>query len=98
MTPTYEADESTDNIALDPELASIARRVQSEALRGDTPETDFGGPEEVKLKVVWRPHPLDPDGRGNSWGVTQKRVCPITPVFYIIRCLTSGVFSARQLL
>ncbi|RDX53529.1 hypothetical protein OH76DRAFT_1453868 [Lentinus brumalis] len=89
VTPTYEADESTDNIALDPELASIARRVQSEALRGDTPETDFGGPEEVKLKVVWRPHPLDPDGRGNSWGVTQKRHANFYKMFDEIADLAS---------
>ena len=77
VTPTYDADESTDNIALDPELASIAQRVRSEALRGDTPEVDLGGPEEVKLKVVWKPHPLDPDGREVSWDTTQKRVCVI---------------------
>ncbi|RPD62637.1 hypothetical protein L226DRAFT_532365 [Lentinus tigrinus ALCF2SS1-7] len=73
VTPTYDADESMDNIALDPELASIAQRVRSEALRGDTPEVDMGGPEEVKLKVVWKPHPQDPDGREDSWGITQKR-------------------------
>ncbi|KAI0699951.1 hypothetical protein C8T65DRAFT_658712 [Cerioporus squamosus] len=86
---TYDADESTDNIALDPELASIARRVQSEALRGDTPETDVGGPEEVNLKVVWRPHPLDPSGSRDSWGVTQKRHANFYKMFDEIADLAS---------
>ena len=69
-------DDSMDTIVLDPELASIARRVKTDAkLRGGTPGADLGGPTTVELKVTWKPHPLNPQGAAQIWGFKQKRVC-----------------------
>ncbi|KAI0754741.1 hypothetical protein C8Q80DRAFT_1140698 [Daedaleopsis nitida] len=72
-SPTDFADESTDTIILDPELAKIARRVQSEGMRGTTPVVESGGPEEVRIRVVWKLHPCNPNGVQETWGITQKR-------------------------
>ncbi|KAI1794969.1 hypothetical protein LXA43DRAFT_995081 [Ganoderma leucocontextum] len=73
-SPTEGADESMDTIVLDPELASIAQRIHKEAeMRGGTPVADQGGPEQVQIKVLWKPHPLNPDGKSETWGIEQKR-------------------------
>lgn len=58
---------------MDPELLSITRDVEKKA-RGITP--DFaGGPKAVKIKVKWRPHPLDQDGESGTWVFHMNRVC-----------------------
>ncbi|KAI0822059.1 hypothetical protein BC628DRAFT_1412599 [Trametes gibbosa] len=73
-SPTDFADDSFDTVVSDPELASIARRVKSELQRnGGTPIPEEGGPTTVKLKIIWRPHPLDAHGRSTVWGAEQKR-------------------------
>ncbi|TBU23746.1 hypothetical protein BD311DRAFT_767928 [Dichomitus squalens] len=73
-SPTEFADESTDNIVLAPELASIAQRVQVEAkMRAGSSAAESGGPEKVQIKVQWTPHPLDPNGKAEAWGIEQKR-------------------------
>ena len=60
-------------IDLDPELLSITRDVEKKA-RGITP--DFvGGPKAVKIKVKWRPHPMDQDGESGTWVFDMNRVC-----------------------
>ena len=75
-SPTDHFDDSVDDTTLDPELASIAQRVHTNAnLRGQTPHADVGGPPEVQLKVFWKPHPLNPQGKSQIWGFKQKRVC-----------------------
>ncbi|KAI0763599.1 hypothetical protein BD413DRAFT_483803 [Trametes elegans] len=73
-SPTEYADDSVDTIVLDPELASVAQRVKAEAQRREgTPIPMGGGPENVKLRVVWKSHPLNPDGRSEELGIVQKR-------------------------
>ncbi len=85
-SPTW-LDESTDTIVLDPELADIARQVQSGIYRqqslGPTDSRDItpaplteelGGPEFVTLKVIWVCHPLDDAARSQSWGFKVRRV------------------------
>ncbi len=70
-SPTDVLDESTNAIELDPELASIARRVQSEARDGTH---TAGGPQDVKIRIAWKPHPMNPSSRPETWDITQKRV------------------------
>ncbi|KAL7280099.1 hypothetical protein ACG7TL_006514 [Trametes sanguinea] len=74
-SPTFDmADDSVDAVVLDPELASIAKRVKAEAERqGSTPAPEGGGPEIVTLKVIWKPHPLNPNGRPELWAMKQRR-------------------------
>ncbi|KAI0357533.1 hypothetical protein OH77DRAFT_1422395 [Trametes cingulata] len=73
-SPIDFADESVDTVVLDDELAAIARRVKEEARRhGGTPVPEGGGPETVKLRIVWTPHPLNPEGRQEVWAMKQKR-------------------------
>ncbi|KAI0036545.1 hypothetical protein K488DRAFT_40963, partial [Vararia minispora EC-137] len=70
-SPTWEADESTDTIDLDPELARIAAAARSRvASQGSVSGEDSralaieqgGGPEKVAVCVRWTPHPLDTAG------------------------------------
>ena len=76
------ADDSMDTIILDPELASIAQRVQTNSsLRDGTPSGDLGGPPDVQMKVIWKPHPLNTQGVSDSWDFTQKRVCMLRPTY-----------------
>lgn len=80
-SPTEGVDDPIDTIVLDPELASIARRVHKEAeMRGTTPVDNQGGPEQVQIKVLWKPHPLNADGKSETWGIEQKRVSTFTRV------------------
>ncbi|KAI8994208.1 hypothetical protein BD414DRAFT_481764 [Trametes punicea] len=74
-SPNWDlTDDSVDAVVLDPELASIAERVRAEARRqGSSPVPEGGGPETVKLKVIWKPHPLDPNGRSKIWIMVQRR-------------------------
>ncbi|KAJ3490449.1 hypothetical protein NLI96_g1448 [Meripilus lineatus] len=80
-SPALSADESVDSITLDPELAKIAREVQSERRRqqsmgpesrGGTPLQE-GGPENVILKIKWVPHPLDDAALPQAWTFRVKR-------------------------
>ncbi|KAI0322030.1 hypothetical protein OF83DRAFT_1096336 [Amylostereum chailletii] len=78
-SPTnYQADESTDTIILDPELASIQRAIMLEASRTGglsrslTPDRG-GGPENVVIKVNWRPHPLNTAAKPRIMGFKLKR-------------------------
>ncbi len=82
-SPTFIEDDPNEDITLDPELASIARRVQIEANRQKsfTPArsrsltpVDLGGPEDVLIKVRWKPHPLNPNGRPGVWAFKMRRV------------------------
>ncbi|KAI0058271.1 hypothetical protein BV25DRAFT_1994402 [Artomyces pyxidatus] len=76
---TYLPDDSTDTIVLDPELLSIARAVKKQATYGGD-SMDSGGPENVTIKVNWRPHPLDDEGRPQVWGFKMKRHDPFSIV------------------
>ncbi|PSR71992.1 hypothetical protein PHLCEN_2v12202 [Hermanssonia centrifuga] len=89
-SPTIIEDDPIEDINLDPELASIARRVQIEAnrqksftparSRSPTP-VDLGGPEDVLIKVRWKPHPLNPNGRPGVWAFKMRRNDPFRPLF-----------------
>lgn len=83
-SPTFIGDESVDNVQLDPELAKIANQVKVNAQRqtsqhlgsrSPSPANMGGGPEVVELKVRWRKHPLNPEGKAGIWGFQMKRVC-----------------------
>jgi hypothetical protein len=74
-SPSNElVDESMDtSIALDEDLASIARDVRAQVDRGG--EVDIrGGPEVVTIKVHWQPHPQNVHGRADVWTFQIKRV------------------------
>jgi hypothetical protein len=84
-SPTYTrpaADNSAD-LDLDPELARIAREVKSRpgvmarAASGSNQPTravsEAVGPEVVTVRVRWRPHPQDPDGREHAWSYQMRR-------------------------
>lgn len=94
-SPALSADESVDSITLDPELAKIAREVQSERRRqqsmgpesrGGTPLQE-GGPENVILKIKWVPHPLDDAALPQAWTFRVKRVglYPLTLKHFLTR-------------
>ncbi|KAI0747372.1 hypothetical protein C8Q74DRAFT_1369329 [Fomes fomentarius] len=85
-SPTDVLDESTNAIELDPELASIARRVQSEAHDGTH---TVGGPQDVKIRIAWKPHPMNPSGRPETWDITQKRHDNLHPLFSQVADLAS---------
>ncbi|CAL1712428.1 unnamed protein product [Somion occarium] len=82
QSPTYVADESVDNLDLDPELAKIAAQVKHDAerqrsvdpihSRGVTPAME-GGPETVTIKVKWKYHPLNQADQPQIWGFKMKR-------------------------
>lgn len=83
-SPTW-LDESTDTIALDPELAKIARQVKLDIHRqqslgpGDNRSTspapeELGGPESVVLKIAWVYHPSEDPGKPLIWAFRVKRV------------------------
>ncbi|KAI0631929.1 hypothetical protein C8Q77DRAFT_1122755 [Trametes polyzona] len=73
-SPTNLVDDSFDTIVADAELAAVAQRIRSEMLRnGGTPVPEGGGPENVRLTILWRPHPLDPNGQAEVWDKVQKR-------------------------
>lgn len=83
-SPSIEDDDDSDDIELDPELARIAQQVQIEAARhsslhplgsrSPSPVNAGGGPEVVGIKVRWKPHPLDPNGKKSVWAFEMKRV------------------------
>ncbi|KAI0081641.1 hypothetical protein K474DRAFT_1756869 [Panus rudis PR-1116 ss-1] len=80
--PTIVLDESDDEVTLDPELARIAAQVKSDVLRqqsegpafsrGTTPALE-GGPEQVAIKVRWKPHPLNETAKSELWEFRMKR-------------------------
>ncbi|KAI0784794.1 hypothetical protein C8Q75DRAFT_723568, partial [Abortiporus biennis] len=74
-SPTYVADESTDTIVLDPELASIAKQVKSQTLdsRGHSMTPFDISDAVVSLKVRWKCHPLNESGKPEVWEFKLKR-------------------------
>ncbi|OJT09434.1 hypothetical protein TRAPUB_14097 [Trametes pubescens] len=88
-SPTDFADDSVDTIVLDDEMASIARRVKLDMTRQGSPVREGGGPETVKLKVFWKPHPLNPSGHADIWAMVQKRHENFHPLFAEIADLAS---------
>ncbi|KAJ6621798.1 hypothetical protein B0H10DRAFT_2214857 [Mycena sp. CBHHK59/15] len=63
-SPTlYEADESTDTIVLDPELARIANSVALKAHRPYSEPSDNELSDTVTITVKWQPHPLSEKGK-----------------------------------
>ncbi|KAI0338870.1 hypothetical protein BDW22DRAFT_1432089 [Trametopsis cervina] len=78
-SPTNIGEDSLDNIELDPELAMIAMEAKRQTSvhptgsRSASPETVGGGPEVVALKVRWRDHPLNKEGKGGVWAFRMKR-------------------------
>ncbi|KZT67274.1 hypothetical protein DAEQUDRAFT_694384 [Daedalea quercina L-15889] len=78
-TPIEIVDDSNDNIDLDPELASIAKQMQStaaERAREGSAAPDTGGPPIVSIKVKWVPHPKNSAAREQIWGFKVKRNNP----------------------
>jgi len=71
-SPTWQADDSIENINLDPELAKIAREIRTAPTSVGIDEGG-GGPEVVTVKVRWHPHPLDDAARPEIWGFKMKR-------------------------
>lgn len=82
----HEFDDSTDTIALDPELALIAKtyaesqqsQVSSSAdlyprSQSET-QDDINEEESVTLTVRWIPHPLNEAGKKQVWGYMIQRV------------------------
>ena len=81
-SPSNElVDESMDtSIALDEDLASIARDVRAQVDRGGDVDKR-GGPEVVTIKVHWQPHPLNVHGHADVWTFQIKRVLIFLPSF-----------------
>jgi len=81
-SPSNElVDESVDtSIALDEDLASIARDVRAQVDRGGDVDKR-GGPEVVTIKVHWQPHPLNVHGHADVWTFQIKRVLIFLPSF-----------------
>lgn len=84
---------------LDPELAMIASQVKMHAnrqasqrpwSRSPSPANVGGGPEVVELKVRWRKHPLNPDGKEGIWGFQMKRVRPVSLQHVVPSVLTAA--------
>lgn len=81
-SPTFIGNDSIENVELDPELAKIAQQVKVDVQRQTSlypgsrspSPANLGGPEIVELKVRWRKHPLNPQGRAGIWGFQMKRV------------------------
>ncbi|KZP18892.1 hypothetical protein FIBSPDRAFT_863245 [Athelia psychrophila] len=75
-SPTYRADDSLDNITLDPELALIAKAIRNApkaTTSGSNVVSQGGGPERVTVKVKWRPHPLDDSAKVTTSETELKR-------------------------
>ncbi|GBE83033.1 hypothetical protein BKA93DRAFT_764316 [Sparassis latifolia] len=81
-SPISVEDDSTDTIALDPELASLARQMQARSQSAmDDDILAEGGPETVAIKVHWKPHPLNPTAKAGLWGFKMRRQDPFREVF-----------------
>ncbi|KIJ62602.1 hypothetical protein HYDPIDRAFT_93882, partial [Hydnomerulius pinastri MD-312] len=72
-SPTHFADDSTDTIVLDPELAMIAEAVRKQAQLLQNDAEQGGGPENVTIKVRWRPHPLNSSAEKKVWVFKMRR-------------------------
>lgn len=72
-SPTFLADDSIDNIVLNPELVEIAEAVKKQAAQLKTDAEQTGGPEMVTLKVNWIPHPLNAAAQKQTWTREMKR-------------------------
>jgi hypothetical protein len=74
-SPTlYDLDESTDTIILDPELARIANSVARKAPRAHPEADDAESDDKVVVKVKWRPHPENKDGKESETSFRLNRV------------------------
>jgi hypothetical protein len=71
------------SIALDEDLASIARDVRAQVDRGGDVDKR-GGPEVVTVKVHWQPHPQNVHVHADVWTFQIKRVLMFLPSF--MRC------------
>ena len=40
-----------------------------------SPSPFIGGPEDVTLKIYWKPHPLNTAAEPQTWGFKMGRVC-----------------------
>ncbi|KAI0051098.1 hypothetical protein FA95DRAFT_1580837 [Auriscalpium vulgare] len=73
-SPTFGLPDDSADIVLDPELASIARDARKHAQHDVAQSADTGGgPEDVTIKVTWRPHPQNAEGKTESWAFRMKR-------------------------
>jgi hypothetical protein len=84
VSPSWEADESTDTIVLDPDFARIAeaarfRIASHSSLSGDgsryVEPDQGGGPEIVAVRIRWKPHPRQPTASTPTMDFQLKRVC-----------------------
>ncbi|KAJ7288075.1 hypothetical protein C8J57DRAFT_1494396 [Mycena rebaudengoi] len=73
-SPTlYDLDESTDTIILDPELARIANSVARKAPSAHPEADDAESDDKVVVKVKWRPHPENKDGKESETSFRLNR-------------------------
>ncbi|KAF9221601.1 hypothetical protein BS17DRAFT_785030 [Gyrodon lividus] len=72
-SPTHFADDSTDTIVLDPELAKIAEAVRKQVQHSQIDAGQAGGPQVVTIKVSWRPHPLNSSAEKLVWVFKMQR-------------------------
>ncbi|OCH90930.1 hypothetical protein OBBRIDRAFT_792846 [Obba rivulosa] len=94
-SPVYVGDESLDSIELDPELAAIAAQVQSLPRHAHSSVTplDNGGPEHVAVRVRWKYHPLNPNGRSTIWDFKMRRHDTFHDVFDEVADLAGVILS-----
>lgn len=80
-SPTFVEEDTTftATVELNPELARIAMEAKRQASqhlansRSPSPESG-GGPPTVTLKVRWKKHPENPNGKDGVWAFQMKRV------------------------
>ncbi|KAG9315746.1 hypothetical protein JVU11DRAFT_3394 [Chiua virens] len=72
-SPTFNVDDSTDTIELDPELARIAEEVRQRVKRTHIDPERAGGPEFVDINVQWRPHPRNTSAQEQCWTFKIRR-------------------------
>ncbi|THH30126.1 hypothetical protein EUX98_g4054 [Antrodiella citrinella] len=80
-------DDPSDEVDYDPELADIVNQVQAgkhsftpAGSRGTTPALE-GGPENVIIRLKWKPHPLNESGQTHEWDFKMKRHDPFKTLF-----------------
>lgn len=73
-SPTFTADDPTDLMDLDPELAKIAEAARQKAKHAHIGPERGGGPEAVNIKVRWLPHPRNPLAQEQCWAFKVGRV------------------------
>ncbi|KAL4080711.1 hypothetical protein J3A83DRAFT_4201889 [Scleroderma citrinum] len=91
-SPTFLADESTDTIVLDPELAKIAEAVKKQ-VQHNIENEQAGGPQVVEVKVKWIPHPLNHSAQKHLWAFKMKRRDTFQELFEELADLASVMVS-----